>query len=82
MSSINDVTVVGRGGQGFCNKSIKKAFIVQKNTMGRGRGSKIVQNYVMSLMGDTLQGKNLRFATKQVPYWRKQKNTKIFEIRM
>ncbi len=44
-SSINDVTVLGGGGgcQGCCDNSTK-ALVVKRVTMGRGGGSKNVQN--------------------------------------
>ena len=51
-SSINDITVLG--GQWFCDVSTK-AFVIKSVTMGGGGcASKIVQNWVTSLMDDPL----------------------------
>ena len=49
-SSINDVTVLRGGGQGFCDGSTK-ALVIKSVTMGE----KIVQNCVTSCMYDPQQ---------------------------
>ena len=53
-SSINDVTVLWRGGQGFCDDSNKK-----HDDMWRG--SKIVSIYVMSFMDDPQSENSIKY---------------------
>ena len=53
-SSINDVTVLGGGAQGFCDDSTK-ALLIKRVRMWGG-GSKIIQNRVSLFMDDLLVG--------------------------
>ena len=50
MSPINNITVLGGGGQGFCD-NITKALVIKCLTIGGG-GSKMVHNCVTSFMDD------------------------------
>ena len=47
---MNDVTVLGGRGQGFCDDNAKA--LLKRVTMGGGGGSKIVKNCVTSFMDD------------------------------
>ncbi len=49
-SSINDITVLGGGGQRFCDNSTKVS-VIKSVTMG-GEGSKNDRNCVRSFMDD------------------------------
>ena len=51
-SSINDVTALGGGGQGFCYDRTKALFL--KSVLMGGEGSQIVQNCVTSFMNHPL----------------------------
>ena len=53
-SSINDVTVLGEGGQGICDDSTK-AFVIKRVTMGGGGGSKNWQKLRDVIYGQPLE---------------------------